>query len=281
VADKAILFDATKCTACRSCQAACKQWNENDEAIPETGKTKAVNVGSYSNPNNLSPSTWIKIESREVEENNKLRRLFTRRACMHCSDAGCITACPVDAVHRHESGFVTYNKDACIGCGYCVEACPFHVPRYTRNLLTGAAKMDKCTLCTTAGLDRIAQGWEPACVTTCPSGALHFNDRDILVAEGKKRVQALIAKGFNNAYLYGDKELGGLHVMYVLDELPETYELQTEPSIPMATIAWKDVIQPLGWTLGGLTLVGLGLNFLVAREAKRARELPGNKKEEE
>jgi len=277
VADKAILFDATKCTACRSCQAACKQWNENDEAIPETGKTKAVNVGSYSNPNNLSPSTWIKIESREVEENNKLRRLFTRRACMHCSDAGCITACPVDAVHRHESGFVTFNKDACIGCGYCSESCPFDVPMYTRNLLTGAAKMDKCTLCTTANLNRIAEGWEPACTKACPSGALYFGDRNELVTKGRERTQVLKDKGFTNAYLYGDKELDGLHVLYVLDDSPEFYGLPLRPSIPAETIAWKSVIQPAGWALAGLTIVGLSLNYLVARKAKLAKELSGKK----
>ncbi len=281
MAEKAILFDATRCTACRGCQSACKQWNENDELIPTTGWTKTSNTGSYENPPDLSPSTWLKMEFREIDKSGKVSWLFSRRSCMHCTDAGCIKACPVDAVYRNENGFVSYNKDVCIGCGYCVEACPFEVPRYTRNNLTGSAKMDKCTACTTNGLNRIAEGWEPACVKTCPPKALRYANRDELVAEGKKRVLALSAKGFSNAYLYGDKELGGLHVMYVLDESPETYGLPAEPRIPAATIAWKDVIQPLGWAVGGLTLVGLGLNFLVAREAKRARELPGKKEEEE
>ena len=273
MADKAILYDATRCTACRGCQAACKQWNENDEGEGE----KTVNRGSYENPPDLSPQTWLKMEFREYDTAGGVRWLFSRRACMHCADAGCVRVCPNGSLYHHESGFVAYNKDTCTGCGYCIEACPFNVPRSERNLLTGIAKMDKCTLCTTPGLDRIAAGWEPACVKTCPTNALIYGDRNELVAEGKKRVQTLKTKGFSNAYFYGDKELDGLHVMYVLDDSPEVYGLPVNPQISAATIAWQDVIQPLGWALGGLTLVGLGINYLVAREAKLSKELPGKK----
>jgi len=273
MADKAILYDATRCTACRGCQAACKQWNENDEGEGE----KTVNRGSYENPPDLSPQTWLKMRFTEDDSSGQLRWLFTRQACMHCTDAGCVRVCPNGSLYHHESGFVAYNKDTCTGCGYCIEACPFNVPRSERNLLTGIAKMDKCTFCTTPGLDRIAEGWEPACVKTCPTNALIYGDRNELVTEGKKRVQALKAKGYSNAYFYGDKELDGLHVMYVLDDSPEVYGLPANPQISAATIAWQDVIQPLGWALGGLTLVGLGINYLVAREAKLTKELPGKK----
>ena len=86
-----------------------------------------------------------------------------------------------------------------------------------------------------------------------------------LVAEGKKRVQELQSKGWTNANLYGENELGGLHVMYVLDDSPGVYGLPVAPEVSAATIAWKDVIQPVGWAVGGLTIVGLGLNYLVAR----------------
>ena len=262
MAEKAILYDATRCTACRGCQVACKQWNENDEAWDSM---PTVNTGSYENPPDLSPQTWLKMEFREREIGGKLQWNFNRRACMHCTDAGCVKVCPSGALYHDELGFVAYDKTRCTGCGYCTEACPFDVPRYTRNILTGAALMDKCTFCTTLGLNRIAEGWEPACVKTCPPGALIYGDRGELVAEGKKRVDALIAKGNSNAYLYGEKEMNGLHVLYVLPDAPEVFELPVSPQVPGIVSAWQDVIQPLGWGLGGAAIVGLSLNYLVAR----------------
>lgn len=273
MSDKAILYDPTLCTACRGCQVACKQWNENEGE-------KTVNRGSYENPRDLSPQTWLKIEFREVERGGKLDWLFTRRACMHCTDAACVEVCPSGALYHHESGFVAYNKDICTGCGYCADFCPFHVPKSERDLITGVAKMDKCTFCTTPGFDRIAAGYEPACVKSCPADALMFGERDELVSEGKKRVEALKARGYSGAYLYGEKELRGLHVMYVLDDSPESYGLPVEPELPFAITAWQDIVQPLGWVAGGLVLLGLGFNYIVAREAKMTRELPGGKKEE-
>jgi formate dehydrogenase beta subunit len=266
MADKAILFDATLCTACRGCQVICKQWNENDEYIPTVvNGVDSKNRGSYENPPDLAPTTWLKMEFREIEAGGQLRWLFTRRSCMHCTEAGCVKVCPSSALYHDDLGFVGYNKDLCTGCGYCVEACPFNVPRFERNLITGIAVMDKCTFCTTPGLNRIAEGWEPACAKTCPPGALQYGDRDELVAKGRQKVSGLKATGQTNANLYGENELGGLHVMYVLDDDPAVYGLPAEPKISAVTTAWQDILQPVGWALGGVTILGLGLNWLIAR----------------
>ena len=270
--EKAILYDATKCTACRACQVACKQWNE----LPAEETT---NRGTYENPPDLSYKTWVKIKFSEVYRGRQFSWLFARRACMHCTDAGCVRVCPSGALYHHEYGFVTYDKNLCTGCGYCIEACPFDVPRSRRNVVTGIAKMDKCTFCTTPGLDRIDEGWEPACVKTCPTDALVYGDRNDLLARGKRRVQELKAGGYGNAYLYGEKELGGLHVLYVLDDSPEVYGLPVAPKVPVAVTAWQDVLQPIGWAVGGLAIIGMGLNYIIAREAKIMRDLPGKKKE--
>ncbi len=107
-----------------------------------------------------------------------VRWLFVSRRCMHCDDAGCMKICPAPgALYRTAEGAVAYDRDKCIGCKLCVNACPFDVPRYDAE-----GKMTKCHLC----FDRIGAGMQPACVKTCPTGALRFGDRDELISTAKK-----------------------------------------------------------------------------------------------
>ena len=265
--EKAILFDAAKCMGCRGCQVACKQWNE-------LTAEETTNTGSYENPPDLASTTWLTMRFKEVPKNGTIEWLFTRRSCMHCSDAACVAVCPTHALNYNQFGFVSYDKSKCTGCGYCLEFCPFDVPRFDESQakrVTGLGLMDKCTLCTTQGLDRIAMGEEPACVKTCPPGALIYGNRDELVAEGRQRVQALKAEGYGNAYLYGEKELGGLHVLYVLNNSPEVHGLPVKPEYPVAATAWQDILRPVGWAAFGAVGLGLLLNLMVAR-ARRIRE---------
>ena len=253
---KAILYDATKCTGCRGCQVACKQWN----GLPAEETT---NRGTYENPADLSPTTWVKMRFNEVGSNGSLAWLFSRQACMHCTDAGCVKVCPTGALYHHGLGFVAYDKDLCSGCGYCVEACPFNVPRLDGSKLTGKAKMDKCIFCgdrvTTDVLE--AGNRKPACVKTCPTGALSYGERVDMVAAGKARVTEL----GGDARLYGETEVGGTHVMYVLDRAPEDYLLPANPKVSDVTTVWQDVLQPLGYGVVGLVAVGLAVNFMAAR----------------
>ena len=146
---------------------------------------------------------------------------------MHCTEASCEQVCPTDAISHQENGAVIIDQEWCIGCGYCVQACPYDVPHKDETL--GTAR--KCVFC----MDRTSNGESPACVKTCPPGALQYGDRNQLLALGQQQVASLKAKGYSNAYLYGENELGGLHVLYVLDDSPAAYGLPEAPKVAIST----------------------------------------------
>jgi formate dehydrogenase iron-sulfur subunit len=213
---KSILFDPARCIGCRACQVACKQWND-------LSGEKTTNWGSYENPSDLSAQTKLKLIWTEVERKGKVEWLFTLRVCLHCHDAACEEACPSDAISHTEEGFVVIDPDMCIGCGLCIEACPFDTPR----LLEGsdnpiATKCDGC-------ISRQVHGEDPACVKACPTYALIFGDRPALLATGAKRVEELCKQGHSNATLYGNQEMEGLNILSVLDDVPVSYGLPESP----------------------------------------------------
>ncbi len=261
---KAMLLDVSKCIGCRACQVACKQWHE----LPAEETT---NRGTYENPPDLSADTWTKVMFKEFGENGTFRWLFRKEQCMHCIDPACVNVCPTGALKRHPSlGFIVYNRHRCSGCGYCVEFCPFLIPRMDKekSILLGSGRMGgKCDFC----YDRVSNGLEPACAKACPTGAIKFGERDGLIIEGKQRVQVL-RETHPDANFYGEHELGGLHMMYVLDESPEVYDLPVNPEMPIAATS----LHVERWTGVGLGLLA-GAGMLGAAMLARARMIAEEK----
>lgn len=212
---KARLIDTSKCMACRGCQVACKQWN----GLPSESTEQ---LGTYENPPELSGHTWIRVEF--IERPGEW--LFRAHTCMHCTNASCEEVCPTGAI-SHQGEFVIIDQEWCIGCGYCVQACPFDVPH--KDEITGTAR--KCRFC----IDRVSNNFEPACAKTCPTGAIQFGERVDLIAAAHNKVQTLRANSHPNACVYGENELGGLHTIYVLTDSPLVYGLPEAPQLVTST----------------------------------------------
>jgi formate dehydrogenase iron-sulfur subunit len=186
---------------------------------------------------------------------------------MHCTDAACVKVCPTGALSNNELGFIKYEKDKCCGCGYCAEFCPFEVPQLENNSVTGLNQMNKCTFC----VDRVTNGQQPACVEACPVDAIKFGTRADLLEEGKQRVEEL--KYTNpQACLYGENELGGLHVLYVLPDSPEIYGLPEEPKISLLASVEAKIFRPYAWIVWVAVAAGLAFNILIARKRELSKK---------
>jgi Fe-S-cluster-containing dehydrogenase component len=203
-----IVFDSKKCIGCHSCEVACQLENDAPPGV-QLRWVKTHVTGTFPS---CSP-------------------LFISTACFHCSDPACVSACPAGALLRRADGVVEHVRSRCIGCGYCVQTCPFHVPKFSPVQRT----MRKCSFCT----QRIDQGKSPACVAKCTTGALAF-------------FPSRQAAGQISAY--GDKER--LHMIYEMEGDPGDYSLP-EP-VPLNTVTsfqiWK---WAMGLIPGGVLLAWL------------------------
>ena len=263
MAEKIKLYDDSKCTACRGCQLACKQWNGL-----KAGQT--ANTGTYQNPPSLQPNTYMMIHYQDyVDPKGDVKWLFRKEACMHCTNAACVTVCPSGALYYNkEFKTVGLNHDKCIGCKECVAACPFEVPRYD----TKTEKVYKCDMCES----RITNGLDPACVKACPTGALKWGDKETMLGTAAKRKEYLGAV----ASTYGDKFVGGTHFMYVLKENPAVYSgLMKDPKVPFSITVWKSWLKPLSLLAAGGVLAGSFLHY-VLHGPKRPDPEPTDEKTE-
>ncbi|MCL6520944.1 MAG: 4Fe-4S dicluster domain-containing protein [Firmicutes bacterium] len=258
----AMLTDVSQCIGCKACEVACKEWNQ----LPAE---KTSFQGSYQSHPGLTAHTWTVVRfTEQVKPDGQLRWHFDKMSCMHCTEAACVLACPVDALRHDPSGVVRLETARCVGCGYCEEACPFQAIHVDRQAFDTAKVAGKCTFC----YDRISNGLEPACVHACPTGAIRFGPREQLVAYGRQRAAELRQQGHADASLYGEKELGGLHYMYVLTEKPEVYGLPVDPQVSPTQRLWKNVLQPVGRTVLGAGLFAAVAHFVAAQRAFGARE---------
>ncbi|AXY01063.1 formate dehydrogenase FDH3 subunit beta [Vibrio alfacsensis] len=181
------LCDTKRCIECNGCVTACK--NANDDALEWGIQRRRV----------------VTLNDGEPGENS------ISVACMHCTDAPCMAVCPADCFEHTEDGIVLHNKDLCIGCGYCLFACPFGAPQFPKQASFGErGKMDKCTFCAGGpetepgsleerekyGANRIAEGKLPMCASLCSTKALLAGDAEKVSDIFRQRV---VERGAKNA----------------------------------------------------------------------------------
>jgi len=238
---KGMLIDLTKCMGCRSCQVACKQWNN----LPAE---KTSFNESFTNPPALSAYTFTNVEFHLLEESSgKLDWVFVKRQCLHCQDPACVSACPVEALYKTEKGAVAYDVDKCMGCRYCMVACPFEIPKFEWDKTYPA--IAKCDLCS----DRLEAGLAPACATACPTGAITFGEREELLKEARARMAKEPGKYIN--HIYGEKEVGGTGVLYLSSVPFEKLGFNTR--VP------QQALPPLTWNaISEIPLIALGVGAL-------------------
>lgn len=260
----AVLHDTTLCVGCRSCEAACNKVNElpapekpfdDLSVLEETRRTDAATytvVNKYENT--LAPKSPV----------------FRKQQCNHCKEPACASSCFVAAFTKTPEGAVVYNPSVCVGCRYCIVACPFNVPAFEYDNPT-SPKVMKCTMCH----PRIKEGKLPGCVEACPKEALTFGRREDLIVIARERIRKYPDRYID--HIYGEHEVGGTNWLYITGAPFEDMGMRTDlgvepaPALTAGALSFVPVIVGV-WPalLGGIYLMSQRREKIAAREKKTA-----------
>jgi formate dehydrogenase iron-sulfur subunit len=236
----AILTDVTKCIGCLECVSACKEQNDLPMDHPRT----------WQKNDGLSSVNWTSVLHKPGDH-------FVRKQCRHCLDPACASACPVGALHRTPEGPVVYDSNKCLGCRYCMMACPYGIPRYDWD--SQVPYVRKCIMC----YDRIKEGKQPACTEACPEKATIFGSREEMIEEARRRLAEKPDLYINK--IWGEHDVGGTHVLYISDIdlgfLSYQPHLHDTPLSKTTELAMKSV--PFAFV--GMGAVMYGINWIVRR----------------
>jgi Fe-S-cluster-containing dehydrogenase component len=237
-----MLIDTTLCIGCRACEAACNEVNK----LPEP-KVSFDSEAVFAEVRDTTPVAYT-VVNRFPNEKKPEEPTFVRKQCMHCNQPGCATACLVKALEKTKEGAVIYNKDRCMGCRYCMIACPFDVPKYEYD--SPMPYVQKCTFCA----ERQKQGLQPGCAEACPTGATLFGKKRDLLEIARTRIYQEPDKYVHQ--IYGEREVGGTGFLYLFPADPQKYGMKTNLgttpyseltagflyAVPLVFVLWPSIL---------------------------------------
>ncbi len=267
------LVDLTRCVGCRKCEAACNTVNK----LPPPDKSfedKTV-LNKLRRPDEKAYTVINRYFPGKLDEQNQLVPTFVKIQCMHCQDPACASACIVGALTKKENGTVHYDAAKCIGCRYCMVACPFEIPAYEYND-PFTPRVMKCTYC----YERIEkEGGLPGCVEICPFEAITFGRRTRLVELAEKRIKDNPAAYID--YIYGKNEVGGTSWMYLSGVPFEKLGFIKLPEEPTPKLAETIQHTLFGYLWSPLVLFGLLTGIMWASRKNGDVEAEGRADEKE
>ena len=242
---KAMLIDTTWCVGCLACEEACQAVN---------------NLSADCDQSDLSACKFTKVFERGD--------YYVRKMCMHCEDPACASVCPVGAMKKTKEGPVVYDEDKCIGCRYCMQACPFQMPTYEWG--STAPRVRKCWFC----YDRVVEGKQPACAEACPAEATVFGERDEMLRLARSRIAE--SPDDYEHYIFGEREVGGTSMLYLAGVPFKQIGFPTNlVEKPLPLLTWNvlsklpDVVLVGGTMLGGMAWI---INRRMTLEDERIKE---------
>ncbi len=241
-----LLHDTTLCVGCRSCEMACGE--VNDLPAPEA----PIGDQRVFEDTRRTTATHLTVVNRYVERSGNQPEVFRKLQCMHCNEPCCATVCPVGAFTKTPEGPVLYDAEVCMGCRYCIMACPYNALAYEYdNPLT--PRVMRCTMC----YQRIVEGQVPGCAEACPTGAITFGRRDELIKVARERIRKEPGRYID--HIFGENEFGGTSWL-LLAGVPfsqlDLHEGLTYEPLPAIATSYLSVV-PLVITIYPGLLLGL------------------------
>ncbi|MCB9850229.1 MAG: 4Fe-4S dicluster domain-containing protein [Phycisphaerales bacterium] len=259
-----VLVDITKCNGCRQCEAACRE----AAGFETPTKDELLDESAYASSRSLSPRSYTTINRYPGSgAQGEAEFRYVKSNCLHCVQPACVSACLVGALRKQPNGAVTYDAQKCMGCRYCMVACPFEIPTYEyENVFTPQVR--KCTLCSNEGNPH--KDGPPACVQACPRQCLIWGKRSDLLSEARSRIERFPDRYID--HIYGEHEAGGTSWLFLSDKPFEQLGfLQVSENAPpqlSETIqhgVFKHFVPPVMW------VAALGIaSWLTRPQADRA-----------